>query len=141
MDYRGMASRLRARIAGDVKSLGGNCSYRAFNCLRWATLGLAACAAVLVPEHRIAAWDGRIEHVEPVSATGSHLQVQAGRRDLVNVIAKLVGGNERIRQAATADCPRAVDGSTVWAGSNGPLQRAHGIAGKFPHVEVKTADH
>src|SRR5271166_731772 len=62
---------------------------------RRAAVRLAAGATVLVPVGRVAAGILRVHQVEPVGL-GTEADIQARGCDQINVVAKLVGGNELI---------------------------------------------
>src|SRR5271165_1641272 len=122
------AARLRSAPAADRECFARNRAYGAFRGHGRAARATAAFAAVLIPEDRIAAGDGRVLQVEPVAGAASGSYIQAGHCDRVNVVAILVGGNECVSDVLAAGRTGANDRSTVLRGGNGPVYRAHCVA-------------
>src|SRR5271157_3610999 len=122
------APRAAAAAAANCESFRRNRADGTLGRTRWAARAAAAFAAILIPEDRVAAGDGRVLQVEPVAGAASGSYIQAGHCDRVNVVAILVGGNECVSDVLAAGRTGANDRSTVLRGGNGPVYRAHCVA-------------
>src|SRR5271169_6551336 len=129
---RGGRRRAGATRGVDREGFRRNRAYGAFRSARR--------AAVLIPIDRIAAGDDRVLQVEPVGGVASHGHVQAGYRDLVDVITKLVGRNELVGDVLAAGRAGTQNVPAVFTSGDGPIHRAQYVAREFPGTEHEAGD-
>src|SRR5271165_2701992 len=112
---------------------------------RRALWAIAAGAAVLIPEDRIAAGDDRVRQVEPELDSLRHLDAGDQGIGTVDVVAELVAGNKVVDEVLTGDRTVAqakfARTRSILGVGNGVVYRHQRVAREFPDAEVETGDY